>query len=343
MRPEELTPAYFTSILGYPVERVEQTRIGDGLVGLNLRCHLTGIDGSTSSVVAKLPSPDDTSRATALALGNYFREVRFYQELAATVAIRTPACYDAEWHASTGDFVVVLEDMAPAVQGDQVAGCSVAEAALALVELAKLHASRWDDQSLYDIEWLQRRTAESAPMLQAMYQSLWPGFVQRLGHHLTPSQRELGERLGSSMVAWVERRQPPNAVTHGDYRLDNLLFGDDGVRPPVTVVDWQTPGHGPPVADASYFIGAGPVIADRRAHERALLESYHRELVARGVTDFRFDDCWEQYRLFAFSGCVMTVVASMIVGESPRSRAMFGAMAERHFTHAEDVGADSFL
>ncbi len=343
MRPEELTPEYFTSILGLKIAQVTQTRIGDGLVGLNVRCRLTATDGSTRSVVAKLPSPDDTSRATALALGNYLREVRFYQELAATVAIRTPACFDAEWHPDTGDFVVILEDMAPAVQGDQVAGCSIAQATLALAELAKLHASRWDDQSLYDVEWLQRRTAESAPMLQAMYQALWPGFVERLGHNLTSSQLELGERLGSSMVTWVEQRQPPNAVTHGDYRLDNMLFGDDGVRPPVTVVDWQTPGHGPPVADASYFIGAGPVIADRRTHERELLETYYRELIARGATGFGFDDCWEQYRLFAFSGCVMSVIASMIVGESARSRAMFGAMAERHFTHAEDVGAVSFL
>ena len=343
MRPDELTPDYFTSILGLPIAHVDQTRIGDGLVGLNIRCRLTGTDGSTRSVVAKLPSPDDTSRATALALGNYLREVRFYQELAATVAIRTPACFDAAWHPSTGDFVVVLEDMAPAVQGDQVAGCSVAQARLALVELAKLHASRWDDESLYDVEWLQRRTTESAPTLQAMYQAFWPGFVERLGHRLTPSQLELGERFGSSMVTWVEQRQRPNAVTHGDYRLDNMLFGADGVGPPVTVVDWQTPGHGPPVADASYFIGAGPVIADRRAHERALLEAYHRELVARGVTGFGFDECWEQYRLFAFSGCVMSVIASMIVGESARSRAMFGAMAERHFTHAEDVDAASFL
>lgn len=343
MRPEELTPEYFTSILGLKIVEVAQTRIGDGLVGLNVRCRLTGLDGTKRSVVAKLPSPDDTSRATALALGNYLREVRFYQELAATVAMRTPACFDAEWHPDTGDFVVILEDMAPAVQGDQVAGCSIAQATLALVELAKLHASRWNDESLYEVDWLQRRDPESAPMLQAMYQALWPGFLERLGHNLTPSQRKLGERLGSSMVTWVEQRHAPNAVTHGDYRLDNMLFGDDGVQPPVTVVDWQTPGHGPPVADASYFIGAGPVIADRRAYERELLGSYHRELIARGVTGFGFDDCWEQYRLFAFSGCVMSVIASMIVGESARSPAMFGAMAERHFTHAEDVGAVSFL
>ena len=39
---------------------------------------------------------------------------------------------------------------------------------------------------------------------------------------------------------------------HGDYRLDNLLFGEDGT---VTVLDWQTVSWGPPLVDASYFIG----------------------------------------------------------------------------------------
>jgi hypothetical protein len=37
------------------------------------------------------------------------------------------------------------------------------------------------------------------------------------------------------------------------------------------------------------------------------------------------------------------VVASMIVGESDRSEAMFGAMTERHFTHAEDLDSATYL
>ena len=39
----------------------------------------------------------------------------------------------------------------------------------------------------------------------------------------------------------------------------------------------------------------------------------------------------------------MTVIASMVVGADERGRAMFTAMAQRHTTHALDVGALDLL
>src|SRR5258708_39776454 len=42
-------------------------------------------------------------------------------------------------------FVLVLADMAPAVQGDQIAGCTPQEAQLAVAALAGLHGPSWCD------------------------------------------------------------------------------------------------------------------------------------------------------------------------------------------------------
>ena len=127
----------------------EAERVGTGQVGMSVRYRLSYAErapaGAPASVVAKLPSPDDVSRATGVQLRNYEREVAFYRGVAATVDIRTPHCYHADWDADSGDFVLVLEDLAPAVQGDQIAGCSVVEARIVLDELAKLHAPRWAD------------------------------------------------------------------------------------------------------------------------------------------------------------------------------------------------------
>ncbi|MEP6296511.1 MAG: aminoglycoside phosphotransferase, partial [Ilumatobacter sp.] len=128
MTPEEITPTWLSEILGADVVAVQAERIGDGLVGLNLRVAIeyadpASTDGLPSSVVIKLPSLDETSRATGIALRNYEREVKFYDHIAATVAIRVPHCHHASWSEDTGDFVLVLEDMAPAAQGDQVSGC----------------------------------------------------------------------------------------------------------------------------------------------------------------------------------------------------------------------------
>jgi aminoglycoside phosphotransferase (APT) family kinase protein len=171
---------------------------------------------------------------------------------------------------------------------------------------------------------------------------VWEKYLGTYRRYLTDAQVAIGERLGAGLAAWLlaNRDGVGLTVTHGDYRLDNMMFGGPY---DLAVVDWQSPGHGPGLADASYFLGAGLLPPDRRTHERELLEGYRAELVRRGVSDLSAAECWEQYRCYALSGCVMSVVASMIVGESDRSEAMFAAMSERHFTHAEDLAAPTFL
>ncbi len=327
--------------LGGEIGALEIERIGDGLVGMNLRVRLVDADPALpSSVVMKLPSPDPTSRATGIQLRNYEREVRFYLDVAPTVEIRVPHCHHGQWDPESGDFVLVLEDMAPAVQGDQIAGCDVDAAALAVEELAKLHGPRWDDPTLHDVDWLNRRTGpEDVEMLQGLWSMVFPGFCATFESYLTPEARGVLTEFADRLGPWLDGRGGPLAVTHGDYRLDNLLFGTGEGGPPVTAVDWQTPGHGPPVSDLAYFLGAGPVPADRRAHEAELVGLYADALGGRYGVDVDRGWLWGQYRREAFAGVVMAVIASQIVGTNERSEAMFAAMATRHLQHALDLDA----
>lgn len=339
-----MTTSWLTDVLGGEVHAITQERIGDGLVGMNLRVTLVeGDPDLPSSVVLKLPSPDPTSRATGIALRNYEREVRFYLDIAPTVGIRVPACHHGAWDPESGDFVLVLEDMAPAEQGNQVTGCDVDRARLAVVELARLHGPRWDDPTLFEVDWLTRRSSpDDGGQLKAIWDMVFPGFEATYAKYLDTEGMELVRRFGDALEAWVNGRDAPYAVTHGDYRLDNLLFGTAAGGPPVTAVDWQTPGHGTPVSDLAYFCGAGLLPEDRRRHERALLDAYGEELDAHGV-QVHEDWLWEQYRRDAFAGVTMSVVASQIVGGSDRSEAMFAAMATRHTRHALDAGAYALI
>jgi hypothetical protein len=350
--PDDITPEWLTEVLtaggylaGGRVESLEAERVGTGLVGLNVRFTLRLTPGAEgpASVVGKFPSTDPVSRATGVAMRNYEREVRFYRDVGPTVGIRMPVCYLAEIDVATGAFVLLLEDLAPARQGDQITGCTVDEADLALTELAKLHAPRWADPTLDGIDWLSRRDPATAQQIELLYQSLWPGFVAQYGTVLSAEGLALAEQLGGSLAAWLAYSQPPYTVVHGDYRLDNMLFGTPEGGYPLAVVDWQTPGHGPPVSDAAYFLGAGLPVEDRRVHEEDLMRRYHSRLVEQGVSDFSWERCWEDYRAFAFSGVVMTVVASMVVGADERGRAMFTAMGQRHTAHAIDLHAQDFL
>jgi hypothetical protein len=336
--PDWLTAEWLSEVLDADVSALSTRRIGDGLVGLNLRVVVESTDdGAPASVVIKLPSIDETSRATGVALRNYEREVKFYDQIASTVDIRVPHCHFGTWTETTGDFVLVLEDMAPAEQGDQVAGCDVETARAAVTELARLHAPRWDDPTLDEFEFLQRRSGpEDGVQLAALWELFLPGFTATYAGYLDAEQRRVVEAFGPRIAAWVEGRTGPLTVTHGDYRLDNLLFATSAGGPPVTAVDWQTPGHGGPVGDLAYFLGAGLVPADRREAESELVEDYRDALAAGGV-HVGFDWLWSRYRRDAFGGVIMAVVASQVVGGSERSEAMFAAMATRHLQHCVDL------
>jgi len=338
MGPDDINNERMSELMGADITLVTTSRIGDGLVGLNLRVGLECADPAVpSSVVIKLPSLDETSRATGMALRNYEREVKFYLGVADTVDIRVPHCHHGEWHESSGDFILVLEDMAPAEQGNQVTGCSPEMAVAAVEELAKLHAPRWDDPTLDDLDWLGgRSTPEDIAAVVGLWAMFMPSFLETYTHHLDAPQLDMLNAFGQRIEGWMNGRTGPKTVTHGDYRLDNLLFGDGTAAPRVTAVDWQTPGHGSPVVDLSYFCGAGLVPEERRTHDRALVRSYVSALSIGGV-DADEAWVWEQYRRETFAGVVMAVIASQVVGESERSEAMFAAMATRHLQHAIDL------
>src|SRR6478672_1363188 len=274
MTPEGLTDSWLSSVLHTDVRVVGTSRIGDGLVGMNIRLELESDGSLPSSMIAKLPSPDPISRATGIALRNYEREVNFYLDVAPTVDIRVARCYHAEWHSATGDFVLLMEDLAPARQGNQLTGCDVDQARIAVLELAKLHGPRWGDPTLGDIEWLSRRGETDAMQLGALWGMFLPGFLTTYSRYLSVEAADVITRFGLKIVDWANNRGAPNTVTHGDYRLDNLMFGGAEGGPPIAAVDWQTPGHGLGITDVSYFLGAGVLPQERRRIERGLVEEY---------------------------------------------------------------------
>lgn len=320
--------------------------VGTGQMGTSVRYTLhydRQEPRAPRSVVCKFASADPTSRSTGLALRAYEAEVGFYRDVAHMVEIRTPACHFADIDLSTGEFVLVLEDLAPCVQGDQLAGCSADQAALAMEELAKLHAASWGAPRLAALPWLNRSTPDTMELTTQFAASLFPGFLERYGSRLEPEYIRLAERFRSSLGAWIHSREQPFAVQHADYRLDNMLFGTKEGGYPLAVVDWQTVVWGPPLADASYFLGAGLMPDDRRQHERALLRLYYDALRARGVDGFSWERCWSDYRRYAFSGFLMAVAASMVVVQTERGDEMFLTMARRHGAQILDLEATEFL
>ena len=344
---ESIDSGFWAMVFGGAVTASQPKRIGEGQVGMNLRYALSSDDVEVPvSVVVKMASPDETSRATGIALRNYEREVKFYSEMVRTIDVRSPHCYFADWNEETGSIAIVLEDMAPAEQGDQIRGCGFDEAALAVDQLVRMQGPRWGDATLGDVDWLQRRDENDAERLSGLFNMVLPGFLDTYTEAI---EREVGRSgvdflgvLAGSLESYVAAKDEPFTVTHGDYRLDNLLFASAQGGVDCCVVDWQTPGHGNGIADLAYFIGAGLLPDERRAREWELVDRYIAGIEAYG---HRLDHGWvrDHYRREAISGVIMAVIASQIVGRTTRGDKMFEVMATRHIQQGLENGALSLL
>jgi len=342
-RPEDLTAAWLTAALGGgEVASFSVEPIGTGQMSDSFRVALThgkAAGDGPESVVLKVASSDPTSRSTGVGLGAYEREIRFYREVAPTVAGPVAACHLALFDAEEGWFSLLLEDAAPAEQGDQIAGCAPDQARLALTELARIHASTWEDESIEAKPWLSQPNLLNQDLLT----QLLPGFVERYDDRLAPEHREVCERMVAALDGWLASRPRPFTLQHADYRLDNLLFGLPGSPKPLTVVDWQTVSFGPGMLDASYLLAGSLVLDDRRAHEEELLRAYHEVLLAHGVTDFSWEACWEGYRHQTFHGILMAVAASMLVVRTERGDDMFMTSLARSAQQVLDLDALELL
>jgi hypothetical protein len=298
-----------------------------------------------TSVVGKFPSTSEVSRATAVQLNTYVKEVGFYSHVQDAVTIRTPRVHAVEWDESTHDFVVLMEDIRPARSGDQLLGCTVDEAALAIDQAVGLHAPTWgraDSWSRH--EWLGTSSVdEQIEFRTQLFGLLIPGFLDRFSARLAPDDLALAEPLARAIPDWYSAVQTwadkhaAWCLVHADYRLDNMLFGSPPSSPALTVVDWQTISIGVGPSDIAYFCGAGLLPEVRADAERDLVERYAAGLRSSGV-DISSDAVWDAYVLGSVTGYHMAVLASQVVEQTERGDEMFAVMAERHAAQMRTVG-----
>lgn len=327
--PTDITPRWLTEVLtinGFTgsVKGFTSESIGTGQVGENVRYTLTGEGDIPDTVVGKFASPDPISRQTGIDTNNYLREVHFYNQLDNRVNIQTPRVYFSEADAATHEFVILMEDLSPGVQGDQLGGCDESAAILASTMAAHLHGPLWGDTTVLENELIVER-ANAADALQQMYDALAPGFLARYDARLSATEKQMVVLVGENLASYVSRYTGEKTLVHIDYRLDNMMFGGPY---PLAVVDWQSPAFDCALTDLAYFCGTSLEPELRRSIETELVDQYYETLMTYPVTLSR-TQCGDLYRQYAPAGLVMAVIASMIVGETPRGNDMFMAMATR--------------
>ncbi|MEM7080380.1 MAG: phosphotransferase [Pseudomonadota bacterium] len=345
--PDWLTAQLHANGIDGQVVDFTAARVGTGQVGMCQRYELRyaePVPGAPATLVAKFASDDPTSRATGVLLRNYIKEVSFYQQMQGRLGIRTPKCYFADIVDEGPEFIVLMEDLAPAEQGNQLEGTSPDIARAAVLELVGLHAPGWRDHSLQDLRWLVGDDSALEKQHTNLYAHHLPSFIDRYGAHLSDDQRRIIKRVGEAADTPLNGELPEHfSLVHIDYRLDNMMILPVADGYEITVVDWQSISLGAPLNDVAYFMGAGLLPEVRAEVEEDIVRAYHQALLAAGVERLGWEECWHGYRRGVFAGFAVTVIASMVVQQTERGDKMFIAMAQRHAQHALDLGSEEFL
>lgn len=301
--------------------------VGSGQVANCHRLTLTDGTGHSTSVIAKSPSLDETSRATAAMQHLYLRETSFYSLLAPVISTRTPECYFVA-RDEEDDFLLLLEDMAPARAVDQFDGLDIATAKNGLSHLAGLHGPTMGLDELHQAPWLAGVAESLRPLYSAILPTLFANFLDRYASDIDEATSAFIRRLGENLSAFSSYDAYAKCVTHGDFRTDNLLIEARGAEVPLCVVDWQTIGVGSPMLDVAYFLTTSLSIEDREAHDRELLSYYLDELALFGP-QLPVDVAEAEFARYTLQPVVMLVCAAVLVERTERGDQMFLSMIDR--------------
>jgi hypothetical protein len=356
--PAELTPVWLTETLracgcltgdarvtGISTEPVGE---GVGMLGVLVRAELDyegDADGAPRSLIAKFPTQVAANRAVAMTFHLYEREIGFYLDIEPQVDVSAPRCYGAEIDPVTGDAVLLLEDLRGYTTGDQVTGCSAAEAMTILDAVVGLHARFWDrthDPVLasvpsvddpFQYEGIAGGVAAGWDPCMTQFGDVVPKEIMLIRDQLIAAVPELHRMM-------ARRRQ---TVIHGDVRLDNMMFGCQAGHRDVVLLDWtliRTSG----LHDVAYLVSQNVRIDERRAHEERILEHYHGRLAELGVLDYSLEQCWDDYRLavlhlFAYA----IVIAGTLDPSNERGAAFMRELVARASTTVMDHDLLSLL
>ncbi len=347
--PDDVTPEWLSAALGghrtaVEVSEVDMVAIGTGQTGATYRVtarYTTDPGGLPQTFVIKLPAQDDTVRDRVVI--GYRSECAFYASVADRVQVPTPQCFYCEISEDAMDFALLLADQAPAVQGDQLAGCGEQEARLAVTALAGLHAPSWCDPVWLDFPGIAfgRPDQAGATGMGEVAQMSADITLEKLGDRMSAEDRDTFATGMGLVEPWLLAEYDRFALLHGDYRLDNMLFDPDRTR--VSVVDWQTLGVGLPARDLAYFTATSLNSELRAAIEEDLVADYHRALASCGVTDYDRETCWRDYRLGVLQAPLISALGFAFAAATERGDDMVLTMLTRGCQAIRDLGTLELL
>ena len=303
-------------------------------------------EGSTnlpSSLVLKLAAENETNRTVSQQFNLYLKEVSYYKDLAPRTTARSPRIYASEIDEEH-NFFLLMEDVSSYRMGSQVEGATVEECELCIDFLINLHASFWNQ--LNGISWLPNMSgSDNAKNMALGCEAGWPQLQEIFGNFVPDNIEAERERyLEAVPRLQTQLDQHPTTLIHGDFRMDNMLFGQAPEHDSLLVVDFQGPLKGNGIHDVAYLLSHSAKTEVRREHERNLIERYSSGLINAGVKDYSFEKAWNDYRIgVLYSWTVAVVIAGTMDPANDRGFAWMSKMVDRNGTAINDLDCLSLL
>jgi hypothetical protein len=335
----DITAEWLADATGWPIDEIGITVIGagEGFMGQLARVTVTSSQPDVPrSVIVKLPTADPGAQLIGQMMRVWEREYRFYDELAPSMTVRVPTTYVNQLDPPC----LVLEDLAPAVPGDHVAGATVAQARAAVDLLARLHGAWFEHPTLRALAWMPGLDDPMMATFRPTFEMGWPMFLDRYATSLPGRCLRWCETFVIGLDAWIETHlDDPVTLTHGDFRLDNIFFAPDGG---LALIDWQLAMRVPGQTDLVYFCANNLTAADRRQHEDELLRRYVDALHAAGVPEaaVTLDGVHRAYveGLLFYASSFGASLLTLDPGNE-RGATLFDALVRRTFTAVDDLDA----
>ena len=345
---EEVTEDWVAEALTDTIGELDTMTIenlGDGIGQVSElgKLTITSRDGGQHTLIIKTRTNVPAMHDIGLSYGMYEREVNFYQQMADDISLRTPEIYYAEWDPDGERVVLLMEFMNGWYSPDQVAGATREEVEKAIRGLAPLTASYWNSPLRGRIQWLGDSQSDYYRKISADYPSSIDGFLERFGDQMSPDIERTLNRIDRASDAILKAQaEGTYALTHWDYRVENLFFKTD--EPDVAVIDWQLMMWMKPAWDFTYLCFTNITLENRHAWLEDLSELYLEELARNGVEGYGKDELRADIRLCLPGISVVPVIGGSSFDETnARSKALFGAVANRIFSGIEEMECMSRL
>ena len=260
-----------------------------------LKLEYDGAENAPRHLYLKTGLPD--SPGAAMDSGR--REVAFYTDVAPTTpAGLLPRCYDAQ-AADGGAWHLLLDDLTDThfVATQWPVPPTIAETEAIMRCRARFQAAWWDDPRLGNGVG-DRPSDSDFDQWLTWIAKVYRGFADALGDRLSPKRRALYEKLFAHGPRLLQRLRDWRHVTviQGDAHVWNCFMPKGKAETP-RLFDWDGWRVAAGTEDLAYMIAMHWYPEMRQRAERSLLDAFHDELLAHGVTGYDRNALQDDYRL----------------------------------------------